>query len=436
MHTTEISALRRQLHHHAEPGFLEYRTAGVVVQTLRDLNIPHLTGKQAMDMATVPVPPTSEEQEEWARLAVDAGVDAELVRAFRADGTAVVAIMEGNRPGPAWGLRVDMDALPIIESTDAGHFPAAHGFGSNTTYMHACAHDSHTAIGLALASRLADGNFPGTVRILFQPAEEGVRGALPMIRAGVVEGIDRMLAVHLGGDLPTGTVVGGCDGAMATTKWTARFTGEAAHAAASPESGRNALAAAAHATLAILGTSRFAAADTRVNVGTFHAGGGANIIPADATITYETRSSANEVLEEMNRRVEDIVRGSAQMYNVEADTRIYGAAASSIADAARLEELAAAAAAIPAITQFIDRDTAVGGSDDAHLMIREVQKAGGTGAYIMVGASNPAPHHNPRFDVDEAALEIAVSLLERVFRAASADNEAEQLSQAGAGVRS
>lgn len=413
----EISALRRQLHRHPEPGFLEYRTAVTVVESLKELGIPHLTGYQALDMDSVPCPPTAEEQEEWSRLAVEAGADPEMVTAFRAHGTAVIAVIEGNRPGPVWGLRVDMDALPIAENTTAEHFPAAHGFGSTTTYMHACAHDGHTAIGVALATRLADRNFPGTVRILFQPAEEGVRGALPMIRAGAVEGIDRMLAVHLGGDLPTGTVVGGVDDAMATTKWIARFTGEAAHAAAAPEKGRNALAAAAHATLAILGLPRFASADTRVNVGTFHAGGSANIIPATASITYETRSDSNEALGEMDRRVETMVHGAARMHGVEVDTAVYGGSASSTPDPERLQDLAAAAASLPAITQFIDRESVGGGSDDAHLMIREVQKTGGTGTYIMVGAANPAPHHHPRFDVDEKALEIAVDLIERVLRA-------------------
>lgn len=417
MTTIDVRALRRRLHQHAEPGFLEFFTASTVTTTLTDLGVAHRTGAAAMDLGSVAVRPTAEEEELWAALAVAAGADADLVARLRADGTAVVAELPGNRPGPVWGLRVDMDALPIAEARGDDHLPAAEGFASRTSYMHACGHDGHTAIGLALAARLADGDFPGTLRILFQPAEEGVRGALPMLRAGAVEGVERMLAVHLGGDLPTGTVVGGVDDALATTKWRAVFTGEPAHAASAPEKGRNALAAAAQASLAILGLPRYAAADTRVNVGTFHVDGSANIIPAAATITYETRATDNAVLDDLNRRTTAAVTGAAQMYDVEVATEVYGAAARSEPDPARLADVAAAAALVPAVTDAVGRSSVGVGSDDAHLLIRAVQDAGGTGTYVMVGAANPAPHHHPRFDVDEAALDIAVDLLEQIVRA-------------------
>lgn len=421
MQTQDLIALRRKIHQHAEPGFLEYHTAALVINTLLQLEIPHRKGGQAM--APIEFSPTPDEQDHWAGLAVSGGVDKQLVSDFRKHGTAVIAEIKGNRPGPVWGLRVDMDALPIIEERSSDHYPAKIGFDSKTTYMHACAHDSHTAIGLGLASRLADRDFPGEVRILFQPAEEGVRGALPMIRAGAVDGIERMLAVHLGVDLPTGTVVGGAEDALATTKFTANFTGEAAHAAAAPEKGRNALAAAAHATLGILGMPRFASADTRVNVGTFHAEGSANIIPAAATITYETRASANEALDELDRRAEAIVAGAAAMHDVEVSTHVYGASSNSVPDEDRIKELATVAAGIPSVSRFISR-ASMPGSDDAHLMIREVQKNGGTGTYIMVGAANPAPHHNPRFDIDEEAMSIALDLLESLFRSCEREETA------------
>lgn len=417
MYTSDIVSLRRRLHSHPEPGFLEYRTAALVIETLGELGVDHTTGSSAMNMGAVPVRPTDAEHRTWAERARQAGVAAEMVTNFRENGTAVIASLRGNRPGPVWGLRVDMDALPIEEDRHSAHLPVAEGFRSTTPYMHACGHDGHTAIGLALASRLADGDFPGEVRILFQPAEEGVRGAAPMIAAGAVVGIDRMLAVHLRSVMPLGTVVGGVDNAMATTKWRADFVGEPSHASAAPEKGKNALAAACQATLAILGTSRFATSDTRVNVGTFHAGGGANIIPANATIVYEVRAYSNVVLDDLNRRVQRAVDGAAQMYDVSADTTICGGAGTSIPDPEILQLLENAAASTASITEYIGRASAAGGSDDAHSMISEVQQNGGVGAYIMVGAQNiDAPHHHYRFDFDEAALGIATDYLERVFR--------------------
>ncbi|AUZ87916.1 amidohydrolase [Arthrobacter agilis] len=416
MQPEKITALRRRFHAHAEPGFLEYRTASVILAELAARGVPATTGAGAIDVGRIAVPPTPTEKDEWGRRAVAAGAPSADVAYFQEHGTAIIAELEGNRDGPTWGLRVDIDALPVDEETAADHAPVAGGYRSTTPFMHACGHDGHAAIGIALADRLRDGNFPGRVRILFQPAEEGVRGAQPMIDAGVTRGVDRMLAVHLGGDLPTGTVVGGVTDAMATTKWRATFEGEAAHAAASPEKGRHALAAAAQATLAILGLPRFAEADTRVNVGTFHADGSANIIPALATITYETRSTSNAVLDDLDRRAEAAVQGAAGMYGVTATTKAYGRAAVSLPDDALLDDVARAARGVPAITAYTPSGASGGGSDDAHLLIREVQESGGLGTYIFVGASNPAPHHHRRFDIDEDALVIAVDLLEALFR--------------------
>ena len=180
--------------------------------------------------------------------------------------------------------------------------------------MHACGHDGHVAIGLALAERLKQNpDFAGTVRFLFQPAEEGGRGARAMLNAGALEGVDRFVALHLGLDLPLGHVVGGAVGAFATTKLRARFTGVASHAAAAPQDGRNALAAAAAGTLAVLGQPRWSTTDTRVNVGTLRAGDGVNIIPAWAELTAETRALDADVQTELSARVVSGARGCGRV---------------------------------------------------------------------------------------------------------------------------
>ncbi|SOD62889.1 Peptidase dimerisation domain-containing protein [Streptomyces zhaozhouensis] len=167
--------------------------------------------------------------------------------------------------------------------------------------------------------------------------------------------------------------------------------------------------------------TRFATSDTRVNVGTFQAGGGANIIPAHAELTYEVRARANEVLDELNRRAGDIVEGAARMYGVTADSLRYGQAATSVPDPLALRAVEEAAATVPAVTRYLGRASAAGGSDDAHSMITTVQAAGGVGAYLMVGArSVDVPHHHRRFDFDERALGIATDLLEAVFRGSGA----------------
>ncbi len=135
--------------------------------------------------------------------------------------------------------------------------------------MHACGHDGHTAIGLGLAHTLKqfESGLHGVIKLIFQPAEEGTRGARAMVDAGVVDDVDYFTAVHIGTGVPAGTVVCGSDNFMATTKFDAHFTGTAAHAGAKPEDGHNALLAAAQATLALHAIAPHSEGASRVNVG-------------------------------------------------------------------------------------------------------------------------------------------------------------------------
>lgn len=417
MKLNEMIALRRRIHAHAEPGFLEFHTASLIMDHLDALGIGYRCGAEAMDVNAILERPAEEEYAEWGRYALEAGVPAKRLEFLKEQGTAIIADIMGSRPGPVWGLRCDIDALPIHETESPDHFPNKEGFRSRTPYMHACGHDGHTVMGLALASRLADGDFAGEVRILFQPAEEGVRGAIPMIAAGATEGIERMLAIHNQSNQPLGTVLGGIENHKATTKWKAVFTGEPAHAASAPEKGRHAIAAAAQATLGILGIPRYSTTDTRVNVGTFHASGSASIIPAEATITYEVRSEDNGVVADMDRRAENTVRGAAEMYGVEVATHVYGRSVNTTPDPEIIEVISRVVTDLDWVTDYTPTASPRAGSDDAHLLILEVQKAGGKGAYLRVGAyMADAPGHHHSYDFHEQAMEHATELLEAVFR--------------------
>ncbi len=141
-----------------------------------------------------------------------------------------------------------MDALDLSEALDDSHRPFRDGFAScNPGMMHACGHDGHTTIGLGLAQVLKqyEAQLNGTIKLIFQPAEEGTRGARAMVAAGALDGVDYFTAIHIGTGVPEGTVICGSDNFMATTKFDVRFTGVAAHAGGKPEEGRNALLAAA-----------------------------------------------------------------------------------------------------------------------------------------------------------------------------------------------
>jgi aminobenzoyl-glutamate utilization protein A len=236
-----------------------------------------------------------------------------------------------------------------------------------------------------------------------------------MIEAGVVDGVDRMLAIHVSGGEPTSKVMGSSTGGMATQKLLVTFDGVAAHASGAPEHGRNALAAAAMATLGILGLPRFHVADTRLNVGTLHAGDNVNIIPAHAVLTCEARAADDEVLLDLAARVRRVIEGAAAAYGVDSAVQVTGQAPTLAPDEGLIDLVVAAAGEVGGVAS-VARTVRQAGSDDANTMIRLVQSRGGTGAYVRVGASSPAPHHNPFFDVEEAAIGTGIDVLEQLLR--------------------
>lgn len=415
MNVEQLRAFRRDLHRNAEPAFVEIGTAARIERALEGLPVSVLTGKDAQHLAPVVNFPSPATLDEWEARAVTSGVSPDRAKYFRDNGTALVVDLTGNRPGPSWGLRVDIDALPMRESTDPDHFPAANGFAAPHGAMHACGHDTHATMGVGLLHRLSDGDFPGSLRVLFQPAEEGVRGAQTMLDAGVADGIDRMLAIHVSGEQALGTIVGSFTGGMATRKLKVEFAGRASHASGRPEAGRNALLAAAMSTLAIMAIPRFGSVDTRLNVGTLVAGDGVNIVPSSATMTCEARATEDDTVDELVDRIRSIVEGSAQAQGVGVTMAIMGQSATVRPDDELVDRIVAAAQTQAAV-DTVERTRTLAGSDDANLLIRHVQQRGGQGAYLMVGADSPGPHHSAKFDVDERAIPIGIDILETLIR--------------------
>jgi aminobenzoyl-glutamate utilization protein A len=411
----QLRAFRRELHRNPEPAFAEIGTAARIEQAVGGLPVVVLTGKEAHDLSAVVDFPSPETLERWEADAVASGVTAERARYFRENGTALVVDLEGTRPGPRWGLRVDIDALPMRESADPAHFPVAHGFAATNGAMHACGHDANATMGVGLLHRLADRDFAGSVRVLFQPAEEGVRGAQTMIDAGVADTIDTMLAIHMAGDMPVGGVVGSFTGGMATRKLKIEFGGKASHAAGAPEAGRNALLAASMSALAVMALPRFSSADTRLNVGTLVAGDGVNIVPSSAVMTCEARATDDHIVDELVDRIRSIVSGSALTQGVDVDVAIMGQSATLAPDDELVDRIVDVASAQPAVTE-LTRTKSLAGSDDANLLIRHVQHRGGQGAYLMIGTASPGPHHSEIFDVTEDSIPIGIDILESLIR--------------------
>ncbi len=411
---TDLVGLRRDLHRHAETAWTEFRTACVVAGRLRALGFDVALGRRVVvPGARMGVPPPDVIDAAYRR-ARDEGAPAELLDEMEGGFTGVVARMAGARPGPSIAFRFDIDANDVHESHEADHLPAREGFASvHAGAMHACGHDGHTAIGLGLAEVLARlrADWPGTVTLVFQPGEEGVRGARAMVEAGVVDAASIMVCCHLGAQSKvTGHVIGGISGFLATTKLDAVFTGAESHAGLEPEAGRSALLGAATAVLNLHAIPRHSGGESRINVGVLQAGTGRNVTPGRAVLKLETRGATASVNEYMEARARAVLAAAAAMHGLGIDITIAGATPSATSDADLIARVREAAAQVPEITTFEDTAFATA-SDDACAFMRRVQERGGLAAYIIVGAALASGHHTPRFDFDEAALPLGVKLL-------------------------
>jgi aminobenzoyl-glutamate utilization protein A len=404
---------RRDFHRYAESGWVEFRTASIVASTLQEWGFEVKAGREVIKPEARMGVPSEAFLRQQEQRALSQGAVAEWLPRLSGGFTGVVGILDSDRPGPTVAFRVDMDALDLQESADADHLPAAEGFASvNANMMHACGHDAHTAIGLGLAyvlSRMKD-DLRGRVKLIFQPAEEGVRGARSMVEAGVVDDVDLFFACHVGTGVPLGEVVCGADGYLATTKIDVTYRGVASHAGGHPEDGKNALLAAASAVLNLHAISRHSGGNSRINVGVLHAGSGRNIIPNHAAFKLETRGDTSEVNEYILSRAMDVIHGAAAMYGVQAEIDIVGKADSSSPSPELLPYIRAQASKVAGVTSIVDTRNA-SGSEDATYMMERVKQRGGLASYLVFGTTLAAGHHNEKFDIDERVLGIGVQTL-------------------------
>lgn len=412
----ELVELRRNLHQHPEVGFTEFRTASMVVEHLQSLGFDVQYGSEAMEAEFRKGVPSESEVELAYKRALKDGVDPEIIKKMKGGLTAVTGELKGSRPGPTIAFRFDMDALPILESEEDDHLPFKEGFRSEYEgNMHACAHDGHTAIGLKLAEELSGIDFAGTLMLVFQPAEEGGRGAASIAAKGILDKVDKLYCMHLGLDIPLGKVCGGTYGWLATTKIVGNFHGIPSHAGATPEKGRNALVGAATALLNIQGLPRYSGGKTRVNVGSLQGGTAPNIIPSEATMVMETRSEDADINNDLEKRVREIIKHSALMHDLGYEIETIGEATTIHCDESLVNTVLQEANKIDEFTT-VEKMCQGSGSEDASILINRVQEKGGEGTYMIIGTTIPAAHHNQKFDIDEKALPMAVDLLNRVAR--------------------
>jgi len=363
-------SLRRDFHRHPELGFREVRTAGIVARELEALGIE-----------------------------VTKGVGK----------TGVVGLLEGSKPGPTLLLRFDMDALPIMEETEAEYA------SQNQGVMHACGHDGHTAIGLTVAKILHAyrDQLAGTIKFCFQPSEEGTSGeatggAETMMRDGLLEGpkVDMSLALHLWNEKPLGwlgitkgPIMAGAD------LFTVRVIGRGGHGAI-PDAAVDPVVAAANMVNALqtIVSRNVAPLDTAVlSVTSIHGGTAFNVIPQEVKLEGTIRSFDKGVRQRILERFEQIVRGVGEGLGcqVEVDIkRITPALVNNESLASSVQETARRVLSGSNLDAGYQTMTA----EDMAFMQEKVP-----GCFFFVGSNDKSRHldyghHHPKFDFDEEAL--------------------------------
>lgn len=324
----------------------------------------------------------------------------------------ILATLGGTKPGKVFLLRADMDALPVAEES-------GEPFSSDNGKMHACGHDLHTTMLLGAAKLLKENEdvIHGTVKLMFQPAEEIFQGADDMIAAGVLENpkVDAAMMMHVfaGMPIPTG-MIGVADGISnaAADVFTIRIQGKGCHGS-SPSVGIDPLLAGAHILVALqeLHARELAINDeVALTFGSFHAGNAANVIPDTATMSGTLRTFNEELRVHVKQRMEDIVTGLAKAFRAEATIEytsgcpvLKNDSVLSADISAYLRELVGDRAVITM------KDMKASGSEDFACVSQAVP-----GVMLGVPAGNPQegyafPQHHPKVRFDEKVLPLGAA---------------------------
>ncbi len=426
-----LTSLRRELHQRPEPAWREFYTTARIVEELESLGVDDiLIGREILADGERSELPEEGELERWFEQARETDADDAILDQLEGGYTGAIATIERG-DGPTLALRVDIDGLPRLESESPAHYPAAEGFRSiHEGAMHACGHDAHATIGLGVVRAVLESDFAGTLKVIFQPAEEVIGGAKPIAESGHLDDVDALMALHIGLDHPTGEVVAGVDGFLAVSHIDVAFAGEPAHAGAEPNVGRNANVALATAVQNMYAIPRHKDGETRINAGVIKGGSASNIIAEEASIHGEVRGETTALMEYMKERATEVVEGAAAMHGCDATVEFGAEAPSAESDELLVELVAGLAAESKHVENVLYRDD-LGGSEDATYLMQRVQDNGGVASYVGIGTDHPGGHHTATFDVEEESLVIGVDVLANALLELAGENSPLVTAEAG-----
>ncbi|MFN3970612.1 MAG: M20 aminoacylase family protein [Gemmobacter sp.] len=371
----QLTAWRRHLHAHPELKFACHQTAAFIAARLREMGVDELHEGIAE--------------------------------------TGIVAIINGQGPGPTIGLRADMDALPIPEATGAAHASTVPG------KMHACGHDGHVTMLLGAAAYLAETRrFAGRVALIFQPAEEDGGGGEVMVQEGIMDrfGISRVFGIHNAPNVPFGhfrTNPGPLMAAVDTA--TVTVTGRGGHGATPHECIDPVVAVVAmvQALQTILTRNVHALDEVVISVTQIHAGTASNIIPETAWFCATIRSFSPDVRALLKRRVEEIVAGHAAAFGVTAHLDYdwgYPATVNDPDQTAFAAEVAADVVGAGSVDTNSPREM---GAEDFSYMLQARP-----GAYLFLGTGPGAGLHHAAYDFNDEVAPVGASFFARLVERA------------------
>ena len=328
--------------------------------------------------------------------------------------TGVVATIASKYSGKVLGIRADMDALPVREANEVPYKSQHEG------KMHACGHDGHTAIALGTAYYLSQNRdrFAGTVKIIFQPAEEGPGGAKPMIEAGVLRNpdVDAIIGLHLWNNLPLGTV-GVRPGALmaAVECFRATVIGKGGHGAMPDQTVDSIVVGSqiVNALQTIVARNVNPLDSAVVTVGEFKAGTALNVIADTANLSGTIRYFNPELESLIGDRLEAIIAGVCRMHGADYKLDHWQLYPPTINDRTMSDLVQSVAMEVVETPVGVVPECQTMGGEDMSFFLNEVP-----GCYFFLGSANPAkqlayPHHHPRFDFDETALGMGVEMFVR-----------------------
>jgi len=370
-----VIADRRHLHEHPELAFEEYETSKFVSERLASIGIEE----------------------------IKTGVG----------GTGVTGLIRGKRDGgKVVMVRADMDALPILEENDVEYKSRKAGV------MHACGHDAHTAMLLGLSRLLMDrrSEFGGTVKVLFQPAEEvPPGGAIGMIKDGALENphVDAVLGLHVSSETPAGQIaIRGGAGSASSDRYTITIQGKGGHAAR-PHAGIDPVVIGSEIVMALqtlVSREVDPTAAAVVSTTAFVAGEAFNVIPDTAELRGTVRTLDQEVRDHLEKRLIEIAEGIGAAHRAEVNVTFIRGYPGIVNDEQMTDLVRTAAVEAVGGDNVIESPVGMGGEDFAYFSLER------PGCFFNVGTRNDERgitwgHHHPRFDVEEEGFAAGISTM-------------------------